>query len=856
MAKINELENIQNSLRKKYSPYNIDNKVLDDIFNTYSQDDLDKSSIEISMEYSKLIESHIISMLKEDKENILSIIEKNNTSLRVIFSKKYGALENLDLIYKRAIGLLETRYDFTKSLPKNIIDNMKYVYTGKSDKKYDMSFLSNYKNNLPIDELSKNLELPQDIVYKIINGSIEITEDQLEIILLIFDKYSYDELKDYIASNAKEEIPKPQQMINNSNINDDDIKYNISFIKNYINGKVLSKKQLMKILTVKKEEVDKILSGKRLLTNSEFKKLANYFGVETLDDLRKKLIKNSVTYSITFMKDYLDSNLEFKTEMESLLNVNTDKLDAYLSGKDTITNSQLNLLCDKFKVENYQQLRQLIIDKTPKKENDKNKDFTVITLGDEITTYGSDRDIQSIYLCGKLKGKDRNIINEAIKLLSEEEQHIIFLANGEDLLHPKREKDWNEEYSKIYYGNILHKIAKIYDNLSNQKPQIQSIGRPRISIYNKKKFIDIDNDIIYDVINSLSDEDKKLFYKINGEDLNHPKSSKDATSYDIKAYKLLEKRILDKCNRKVKENNSISISPDNNVEDIGNKEIEPNIGNKNIECPNDEIEIVFNLLPNHLEEDIRLILLQMNDVEKELFYIVNGTDLHRPKPSKNYNKEKHYKIYMDLISELDKRLYTYEQRKKLEHQEVKTKENIIEEDNKQVDINNLYTEQPTYKDIFKYLNDIEVVISILYFEYKLSIEKISEFLQKLNITSNDVKTTIIKVLELYKQEVNQYILKTMNKLGENIYLIPLDILLLQSSSSLFKSYEYSSIKEIIISLLTIRFEYNLSEIEELLNFDSEEISSIAVNALEEYKAAINENKYTKKYNLFSSENND
>ncbi len=120
--------------------------------------------------------------------------------------------------------------------------------------------------------------------------------------------------------------------------------------------------------------------------------------------------------------------------------------------------------------------------------------------------------IQTIYEL--LSNYPKDLINQVLNTLDEEEQKIVVLSYGEDLEHPMRSKQWNSETNSKFYYNILPKIKRKLAKLLDEK------ANPCKTIY--ELLPAYSEDVIDNAIQLLNSDDRMLLLLANGRDLKHP----------------------------------------------------------------------------------------------------------------------------------------------------------------------------------------------------------------------------------------------------------------------------------------------------------------------------------------------
>ena len=157
--------------------------------------------------------------------------------------------------------------------------------------------------------------------------------------------------------------------------------YDISFFKEYINSKHITKTLLCNILNMSYPTVNKMILGNRLLNTEELELLLKYFNVSNYDELKIKIINESKQVMIKNKKisekKIYDVSFINKTKCMSkkflgnLLHLSHMTISKVLSGERLLKYSELELLLKYFNKENYEELKLFF-------ENMNEKDFKIL----------------------------------------------------------------------------------------------------------------------------------------------------------------------------------------------------------------------------------------------------------------------------------------------------------------------------------------------------------------------------------------------------------------------------------------------------------------------------------------------
>ena len=146
---------------------------------------------------------------------------------------------------------------------------------------------------------------------------------------------------------------------------------------------------------------------------------------------------------------------------------------------------------------------------------------------------------KTIYMCLDQYSKEE--IDKGISLLSARDKEIIYYRYGSDLENPKTSNLWNyQQYGNYLYTTIFNRIKRNIDmdSLKDNRRKERKMAKRLLSIYDKLR--DYDRNLINEEIAKLSEEDKKIFYLRNGNDLDNPQSSEEFTdNMRVKYYKIV-----------------------------------------------------------------------------------------------------------------------------------------------------------------------------------------------------------------------------------------------------------------------------------------------------------------------------
>ena len=164
-------------------------------------------------------------------------------------------------------------------------------------------------------------------------------------------------------------------------------------------------------------------------------------------------------------------------------------------------------------------------------------DAIVAKIKKRLKNPNNNRRIKTIYEC--LEEYSKEEVDIGIALLNDRDKKIIYYRYGEDLEHPVITDSWDfQKYKSLLYVTIFARIRK---NIAKIKGE-GNITMPKKLLTIYQKLNNHTKEDIDALIAKLPEEDKKIFYLRNGEDLEHPVSSVELTSNDkVKYYKIVNK---------------------------------------------------------------------------------------------------------------------------------------------------------------------------------------------------------------------------------------------------------------------------------------------------------------------------
>lgn len=315
--------------------YNLDDTLSINIVNNFkyiiSNNLIGKSinDIEVKLFNIKFMEEYI-KYFNDTKRTISDLLSCTPEQ----FNKIIKGEENVskDAIDTLCIEFSVNNYDELKEKIKELVKKKKLeIMVAKSKSKvkkekqpiktYDLKFMNLYllKNNVSKETFSKFINIEISELDKVLDGSYKLPEDKLKRLYDLFNVKNYDELKIavgkvIVAKNekSKEELQNLNKKdIEKQSIKSEDVKRDLSIIKEYIKEFNYPKRNLINLLHCGEGVLEKILNGELLVKDSLLWELYSEFHVKDYDDFNN-LLKNKIEKKKQSMaKESEESNSEF-----------------------------------------------------------------------------------------------------------------------------------------------------------------------------------------------------------------------------------------------------------------------------------------------------------------------------------------------------------------------------------------------------------------------------------------------------------------------------------------------------------------------------------------------------------------
>ena len=220
---------------------------------------------------------------------------------------------------------------------------------------YDITFLRKFidDNKIDVRLLNKKLEIKQQKLTDYLGGRNRATKEVLDKLLEIFNVKDYKELKEKSMNNTLE---IPESLCN--------IKYDITFLNDYIKHNGISTRKLADELSITLAAMHNYLLGRSNIPKEVLDKLLEIFAVKNYEELKEKSINNTlerkeylynVRYNIKFFNNYIKySGIDYK-KLADKLSVSLATIYNYLSGRCNISKDVLDKLLEIFDVKDYEE---------------------------------------------------------------------------------------------------------------------------------------------------------------------------------------------------------------------------------------------------------------------------------------------------------------------------------------------------------------------------------------------------------------------------------------------------------------------------------------------------------------------
>lgn len=172
-----------------------------------------------------------------------------------------------------------------KELKEKSMNNTLEIPESLCNIKYDITFFNNYikHNGISTRKLANELSINLAAMHNYLLGRSKTPKEVLDKLLEIFDVKSYEELKEKSINNT---LKIPESLCN--------IKYDITFLNDYIKYYGIDYKKLADKLSVSLATIYNYLSGRCNISKDVFDKLLKIFDVKDYDEFARKVNKNEL----------------------------------------------------------------------------------------------------------------------------------------------------------------------------------------------------------------------------------------------------------------------------------------------------------------------------------------------------------------------------------------------------------------------------------------------------------------------------------------------------------------------------------------------------------------------------------
>ena len=318
---------------------------------------------------------------------------------------------------------------------------------------YDITFLRKFIDNNKIDVrlLNEKLKIKQQKLTDYLGGKNRASKEVLDKLLEIFNVKDYKELKEKSMNNTLE---IPECLCN--------IKYDITFLNDYIKHNGISTRKLADELSITLAAMRNYLLGRSNTPKEVLDKLLEIFAVKNYEELKEKSINNTlerkeylynVRYNIKFFNNYIKySGIDYK-KLADELSVSLATIYNYLSGRCNISKDVLDKLLEIFDVKDYEEFA--------RKVNKHELQIPECLIKKEDKIY----DIQ--------KGVNAEVLLKLIDIenISKQDYFIILLLFGgmDNKYYSVENISSFLKTDKKHVLSILKKCSKIYINAFNDE---------------------------------------------------------------------------------------------------------------------------------------------------------------------------------------------------------------------------------------------------------------------------------------------------------------------------------------------------------------------------------------------------
>ena len=284
---------------------------------------------------------------------------------------------------------------------------------------------------------------------------------------------------------------------------------------------------------------------------------------------------------------------------------------------------------------------------------------------------------------GEKNGYTKEQIIETILTLSEHEQELIKLKNGNDLDNPVYVQSESANINKKYNNlktKILNKLKQKYSIQENNSINNQNLLEQteeekevkKMTIFDFFESYGYNSEEVKDIIKGLTESEIELIKVRNGEDLDNPVYNKTVTSSQRIRYTRLLTKIQKQLNEKygVREKKNIIEEENNektNIQEESNiaSNITPTIIEESIDKKTSKIKqkstrrtsiIKKYESLNYTREEILNVISNLSQEDREIIIKMNGEDLDNPIKSNDITKKEEAKYYQTILSRIQRGL--------------------------------------------------------------------------------------------------------------------------------------------------------------------------------------------------------
>ena len=249
---------------------------------------------------------------------------------------------------------------------------------------------------------------------------------------------------------------------------------------------------------------------------------------------------------------------------------------------------------------------------------------------DNILTKKGGPKLKNIY--ERLSKYPREKVDEVLDKLPPKDKKIIKMCYGEDLEHPKRDPNFSIYHKNKLNSTIIPQMREALENPENiDNIFAQKNGSKLKSIY--ERFSEYSREQVDEVLDKLPSYDKELIKLCYGEDLDHPKRSKEfKVNHSSKLNRILIPQMRE------------AIENPENIDNIFTQKTGP------------KLKSIYERLSEYPREKVDEVLDKLSSNDKKLIKLCYGENLDHPKRSENFVISNSVNLNISILPKIRKAL--------------------------------------------------------------------------------------------------------------------------------------------------------------------------------------------------------